>query len=67
MTFNLSFPTEAGDVHPLQLDVGETLFVLGANGTGKSSLMFRFNAQTAGMRGRSPRTGRPGCSPTRWT
>ena len=48
MTFDLNFPTEAGDVHPLRLDVGETLFVLGANGTGKSSLMFRFNAQNLG-------------------
>ena len=45
MTFNLSFPTAAGQMHPLRLDVGEALFVLGANGTGKSSLMFRFNAQ----------------------
>ena len=45
MTFDLSFPTEAGQVRPLRLVVGETLFVLGANGTGKSSLMFRFNAQ----------------------
>ena len=48
MTFDLSYPTEAGDVHPLQLDVGETLFVLGANGTGKSSLMFRFTRQNRG-------------------
>ena len=48
MTFDLSFPTEAGQVHPLRLDVGETLFVLGANGTGKSSLMFHFNAQNRG-------------------
>lgn len=48
MTFNLSFPTEVGQEHPLRLDIGETLFVLGANGTGKSSLMFRFNAQNHG-------------------
>ena len=48
MTFDLNFPAEAGQVHPLRLDVGETLFVLGANGTGKSSLMFRFNAQNHG-------------------
>ena len=48
MTFDLSFPAEAGDVHPLRLNIGETLFVLGANGTGKSSLMFRFNAQNLG-------------------
>ena len=31
MTFDLSFPTEAGEVHALRLDAGETLFVLGAN------------------------------------
>ena len=48
VTFDLSFPTDVGQVHPLQLDVGETLFVLGANGTGKSSLMFRFNTQNHG-------------------
>ncbi len=48
MTFDLSFPTGLGQMHPLQLDIGETLFVLGANGTGKSSLMFRFNAQNLG-------------------
>ena len=47
MTFDLSFPTVAGQVRPLRLHVGETLFVLGANGTGKSSLMFRFNAQNS--------------------
>ena len=48
MTFDLSFPMEAGQAHPLRLDVGETLFILGANGTGKSSLMFRFNRQNLG-------------------
>ena len=45
MAFDLSFPNEVGEMHPLQLEVGETLFVLGANGTGKSSLMFHFNNQ----------------------
>ena len=45
MTFDLSFPTGSDQMRPLRLDVGETLFVMGANGTGKSSLMFRFNAQ----------------------
>ena len=48
MTFNLDFPTEAGQNHPLQLDPGETIFVLGANGTGKSSLMFHFHKQNFG-------------------
>lgn len=43
MTFTLTIPTENPDV-PLRLDVevGEMLFILGANGTGKSSLMQAF-------------------------
>ena len=44
MPFNLNFPTPT-DPHRLQFDVGEMLFVLGANGTGKSSLMFLFAQQ----------------------
>ncbi|MDE0129999.1 MAG: AAA family ATPase [Gammaproteobacteria bacterium] len=48
MTFDLEIPTQEG--HPLTLNLqdGELLFVLGANGTGKSSLMFRFAQRYAG-------------------
>lgn len=52
MPFNLEFPTPQAENYQLQLNAGEVLFVLGANGTGKSSLMFRFSSQN---RGRSRR------------
>ena len=44
MPFNLDYPVGNGDASAptLQLDIGEALFVLGGNGTGKSSLMFHF-------------------------
>jgi len=42
MTFNLDFSTHGSGEKLLQLKAGEMLFVLGANGTGKSSLMFHF-------------------------
>ena len=45
MTFNLNFPTSTSGAFELTLDAGETIFVLGANGTGKSSLMHRFASQ----------------------
>ena len=45
MSFNLNFPAQNADVSTLGLEAGQMLFVLGANGTGKSSLMFHF-AQT---------------------
>ncbi|MEM6960159.1 MAG: AAA family ATPase [Myxococcota bacterium] len=45
MTFNLSFPAQNAAVSQLQLSIGEMIFVLGANGTGKSSLMQRFTQQ----------------------
>ena len=48
MSFNLAFPTQNGDESSLQLSSGQLLFVLGANGTGKSSLMFHFSQQNAG-------------------
>ena len=48
MPFNLNFPTPNAGVQQLQLEAGEMLFVLGANGTGKSSLMFLFNRQNRG-------------------
>ena len=47
MSFSLNFPTSNGPLQ-LQLDPGDMLFVLGANGTGKSSLMFAFNQQNRG-------------------
>lgn len=45
MTFNLNFPAQNNEPFQLQLESGEILFVLGANGTGKSSLMFLFTQQ----------------------
>jgi ABC-type cobalamin/Fe3+-siderophores transport system ATPase subunit len=45
MSFNLSFPSPNPEVANIQLTAGEFLFVLGANGTGKSSLMHRFATQ----------------------
>lgn len=40
MPFAVSIPQLVGDPINVPLDVGESLFLLGANGTGKSSLMF---------------------------
>ncbi|MBN4056333.1 AAA family ATPase [Rhodothermus sp. AH-315-K08] len=37
--FNLSIPTIAGDPLEIELKTGDVLFALGANGSGKSSLM----------------------------
>ena len=45
MPFNLGFPTHHAGVDQLDLEVGEILFVLGANGSGKSALMLLFNQQ----------------------
>lgn len=45
MPFNLNFPSQNPTVANIQLDPGEMIFVLGANGTGKSSLMDRFAHQ----------------------
>ncbi len=39
MTFDLSIPCSVGEPLTLTLNLGEYLFILGANGTGKSSLM----------------------------
>lgn len=48
MAFDISFPSQNPDVANIQLNAGEMIFVLGANGTGKSSLMHRFAIQNAG-------------------
>ena len=48
MSFDLTFPSPNADPQQLRLDAGEMLFVLGANGTGKSSLMFHFSNQHRG-------------------
>lgn len=45
MPFDLSFPSQNPGVANIQLNAGELIFVLGANGTGKSSLMHRFASQ----------------------
>ncbi len=49
MVFNLHFPSQNTEVSQLQLHAGEMLFVLGANGTGKSSLMFHITNQNRGI------------------
>lgn len=45
MPFDLSFPSNNPDVANMQLSAGQSIFVLGANGTGKSSLMHHFASQ----------------------
>ena len=47
-SFNISFPVENATPPTPQLAVGEALFVLGPNGTGKSSLMLRFATTNPG-------------------
>ncbi len=47
MSFNLSFPGQNTDISNLKLEADQMLFVLGANGTGKSSMMHRFATQNA--------------------
>jgi ABC-type cobalamin/Fe3+-siderophores transport system ATPase subunit len=52
-TFSLSVPyTDGVHAPPIQLVTGQSLFVLGANGTGKSSLLQRF---TQGAQGQAKR------------
>ncbi len=48
MSYNLNFPVQNDEVFQLQLEPSQMLFVLGANGTGKSSLMQRFAQQNFG-------------------
>src|SRR5882672_216929 len=42
MLFNLAIPQSGGTSLQLTVHIGESLFVLGANGTGKSSIMHHF-------------------------
>jgi ABC-type ATPase involved in cell division len=48
MSFTLSIPRAGADSLEIVLNFGETLFVVGANGTGKSNLMQMLFAQHAG-------------------
>ena len=48
MTFYLRIPTEDPPPESISLGAGQVLFILGANGTGKSSLMMHFAAQYGG-------------------
>ena len=48
MAFDLKIPTQDGQPLAVPLEDGELLFVLGANGTGKSSLVFHFAQKNAG-------------------
>lgn len=45
MPFNLNIPQISGQPLDVTIDVGQTIFVLGANGTGKSALMFALQRQ----------------------
>lgn len=42
MTFTFTIPEPSGAPLTITLDIGQCIFVLGANGTGKSSLMHKF-------------------------
>jgi len=43
--FTISYPSVSGNQASISLPLGSTLFVVGANGTGKSSLMHKFYVQ----------------------
>lgn len=45
MQFNFSIPDDTGNALTFSLDFGQYIFVLGANGTGKSSLMYKLYHQ----------------------
>ncbi len=49
MTFGLTIPLTIGTPLETTISVGESLFILGANGTGKSSLMQRFYSNHSTM------------------
>ena len=48
MTFNFSVPTPAGIPLDFAAGIGDVIFVLGANGTGKSSLIQKFSTMHQG-------------------
>ena len=48
MAFDISFPVKNANAPTSQLALGEALFVLGPNGTGKSSLMLHFATNNPG-------------------
>ena len=48
MPFPLNYPGLNAQTQELQLEPGQMLFVLGSNGTGKSSLMYCFSNQNMG-------------------
>lgn len=50
MPFNLNYPIPGDPSNAFALSEGELIFVLGANGTGKSSLMHRFATQNQGQK-----------------
>lgn len=51
MSFNLTVKKTDGTSFPIDLAAGQSIFVLGANGTGKSSLLHKFS-QSAGRQAR---------------
>jgi ABC-type Mn2+/Zn2+ transport system ATPase subunit len=64
--FQLNIPTGDGPPTTFALGVGDVLYVLGANGTGKSSLVSRLFNQHRGMQSASPHTAKRGLNRTRW-
>jgi ABC-type branched-subunit amino acid transport system ATPase component len=68
MLFSLPIPTGKSNA-PLNLgvNVGEMLFILGANGTGKSSLMQAFASRIPGKPVELPLTDRRGLTQDRRT
>jgi ABC-type cobalamin/Fe3+-siderophores transport system ATPase subunit len=48
MNFNLIIPGTSGNSLNVSVSVGQTLFIFGANGTGKSNLMQRFYSSNSG-------------------
>ena len=61
MAFSLSIPlSQASEPLKLTVNIGEMLFILGANGTGKSSLMQAFASASQGKTRRISGTDRLG-------